>query len=101
MAKHNSKSPIHYFRNRGWFSLRHFKDAVFGRWLGFALAIIGVYVLSSAHIPTQWLGWLITGLSCAIWVWYGYKDKDWPRMLMELFYCFLAIRAILNWMNMI
>ena len=57
-------------------------------------------MLSSAHIPTQWLGWLITGLSCAIWVWCGYKDKDWPRMIMELMYMFLSLRAVFNWLGM-
>jgi len=59
-----------------------------------------VYILSSANISTQWVGWLITGASCGMWVWFGYKDKDWPRMLMELVYLFLALRAMMNWLNL-
>jgi hypothetical protein len=46
------------------------------------------------------VGWSISAVSCAIWVYYGYKDKDWPRMLMEVMFMFLAIRAVLNWINM-
>ena len=78
----------------------NFKGTVPVRWIGFILAILGVYVLSSANISTQWLGWTISSVSCAIWVYMGYKDKDIPRMLMELVYVFLSIRAILNWLNL-
>lgn len=56
-------------------------------------------MLSSANISTQWIGWSISSVSCAIWVYMGYKDKDWPRMLMELVYVFLSIRAVMNWLG--
>jgi hypothetical protein len=78
----------------------NFKGTVPVRWIGFILAILGVYVLSSANVSTQWLGWTISSISCTIWVYMGYKDKDIPRMLMELVYVFLSIRAILNWLNL-
>jgi|TARA_Y100000590_G_scaffold3668_1_gene4849 drug/metabolite transporter (DMT)-like permease len=67
------------------------------RWLGFTLAIIGVYILSNAQPDTQWIGWSITSMSCAIWVLKGIEDRDIPRTLMELMYVILAIRAIFNW----
>ena len=78
----------------------NFKGTVPVRWIGFILAILGVYVLSSANISTQWLGWTISSISCTIWVYMGWKDKDIPRMLMELVYVFLSVRAILNWLNL-
>ena len=78
----------------------NFKGTVPVRWIGFILAILGVYVLSSANISTQWLCWTISSISCTIWVYMGYKDKDIPRMLMELVYVFLSVRAILNWLNL-
>ncbi len=81
------------------FKRANFKVRNQGRWLGFLLAIISVWVLSSAVIATQWMGWTLASLSCIIWVWYGYKDKDYPRMLMELFYLILAMRAIWNWIQ--
>ena len=76
----------------------NFKGTVPVRWIGFILAILGVYVLSSANISTQWLGWTISSISCTIWVYMGWKDKDIPRMLMELFYLLLAMRAVYNWL---
>ena len=66
----------------------NFKGTVPVRWIGFILAILGVYVLSSANISTQWLGWTISSISCTIWVYMGYTDKDIPRMIMELVYVF-------------
>jgi len=58
-----------------------------------------VWVLSSAVIATQWIGWTLASISCGIWVYYGYKDKDYPRMLMEIVYVILAMRAIWNWLQ--
>ena len=55
MAKHDSKSPIHNTRIRRWFGVQSFKGTVFGRWLGFGLAILGVYILSSANISFKLL----------------------------------------------
>jgi len=69
------------------------------RWIGFALAVTSVFILSAANISTQWLGWSLSVLSCVMWVYFGYKDKDWPRMLMECMYLILSLRAVLNWLS--
>jgi hypothetical protein len=100
MAKNDSKPPIYNSGNTRWFGTKNFRGSVPGRWIGFFLAILGVWILSSANISTQWVGWSISAISCAMWVYYGYKDKDWPRMWMEIMFMFLAIRAVLNWINM-
>ena len=98
MATHDSKSPIHSSGNRRWFGIRNIKGAVPERWLGFALAILGVYILSSANIATQWVGWLFSVIACIMWVYFGYKDRDWPRALMELMYLIFSMRAMYNWL---
>ena len=98
MAKHDSKSPIHSSGNRRWLGLRYIKGAVPERWLGFALAVASVWILSSANISTQWIGWLLSVIACFMWVYFGYKDKDWPRALMELMYLILSMRAMYNWL---
>jgi hypothetical protein len=69
------------------------------RWIGFALAVTSVFILSAANISTQWLGWSLSVLACIMWVYFGYKDKDWPRMLMECMYLILSLRAVLNWLS--
>ena len=98
MAKHDSKPPVYNKRNRRWFSIRYFDGAVPERWLGFALAVASVWILSSANISTQWIGWLLSVIACVMWVYFGYKDKDWPRALMELMYLILSMRAMYNWL---
>jgi hypothetical protein len=67
------------------------------RWLGFILAMISAFILSSGNGELQWLGWAVALFSCSIWVYMGYKDKDIPRALMELMYLCLAIRGVWNW----
>ncbi len=68
------------------------------RWIGFILAFIGVFILSDANITTQVYGWAVSILSCSIWVYIGYKDKDIARTCMELMYLIVAIRATINWL---
>ena len=68
------------------------------RWLGLAIAVSSVYILSEANIATQWLGWLLSVVACIMWVWFGYRDKDYPRALMELMYLLLSMRAMYNWL---
>lgn len=70
------------------------------RWLGFAIAVLSVYILSGANISTQWIGWSLSVVACVMWVWFGYKDKDWPRMLMETMYMLLSLRAVFNWLGL-
>jgi hypothetical protein len=98
MAKHDSKPPVYDTRNKRWLSLRYFKGSVSERWLGFALAVASVWILSSANISTQWIGWLLSVIACVMWVYFGYKDRDWPRALMELMYLILSMRAMYNWL---
>jgi len=78
--------------------IRFYKRLDGMRWLGFALAMIGAYVLSNANPDTQWLGWVICTFSCGIWMYMGIKDKDTPRALMEFMFLLLALRAIYNWL---
>ena len=68
------------------------------RWLGLAIAVSSVYILSEANIATQWVGWLLSVVACIMWVWFGYRDKDYPRALMELMYLILSMRAMYNWL---
>ena len=49
------------------------------RWLGLAIAVSSVYILSEANIATQWIGWLLSVIACVMWVYFGYRDKDYPR----------------------
>lgn len=69
------------------------------RWIGFALAVLGAYILGNAVIESQWIGWAICSLSCLIWILMGIKDRDTPRTLMEIMYFIIGIRAIVNWLN--
>ena len=68
------------------------------RWLGLAIAVSSVYILSEANVSTQWIGWLLSVIACFMWVWFGYRDKDYPRALMELMYLILSMRAMYNWL---
>ena len=70
------------------------------RWLGFALAFFGAFILGNADISSQWLGWTICSASCMIWIFMGIKDRDIPRTLMEIMYFIIGIRAIVNWLNL-
>lgn len=69
------------------------------RWLGFILAIAGALLLSGGNPDVQWLGWAVSSVSCTIWVYMGYRDRDIPRALMELMYLILAIRGVINWLG--
>ena len=69
------------------------------RWLGFILAMAGVYILSGANTEVQWIGWSISCMSCSIWLYAGIKDQDIPRALMEFAYLCLALRGVYNWIQ--
>ena len=79
--------------------IRYYQNLNKGRWLGFILAMISVYILSEANVDTQWLGWSLSCISCCLWVYFGIKDKDIPRTLMELVYLLLSMRAVFNWLS--
>ena len=68
------------------------------RWIGLAIAVSSVFILSEANVDTQWLGWFLSIIACMMWVWFGYRDKDYPRALMELMYLLLSMRAMYNWL---
>lgn len=68
------------------------------RWIGLAIAVSSVFILSEANIDTQWIGWFLSIVACIMWVYWGYKDKDYPRALMELMYLLLSMRAMYNWL---
>ena len=79
--------------------IRYYKNINGWRWLGFFIAMASVSILSSANISTQWVGWSLSVVACIMWVYFGLKDKDWPRALMELMYLVLSMRAVFNWIN--
>ena len=78
--------------------IRYYRKIDGWRWTGFALAMLGAFILSGGDPNVQWMGWAVACFSCSIWIWMGVKDKDSPRELMELFYLFLSIRGIYNWL---
>ena len=69
-----------------------------GRWLGLGIAVASVYILSEANVSTQWIGWFLSVIACFMWVYFGWRDKDYPRALMELMYLILSMRAMYNWL---
>jgi len=79
--------------------IRYYKNIDGWRWLGFLIAMASVSILSSANISTQWVGWSLSVVACIMWVYFGLKDRDWPRALMELMYLVLSMRAVFNWLN--
>ena len=78
--------------------IRYYKDINGARWIGFGLAMASVFILSSANISTQWVGWTFSVIACIMWVYFGSKDRDWPRTLMELMYLIFSMRAVYNWL---
>ena len=78
--------------------IRYYKNINGWRWLGFFIAMASVSILSSANISTQWVGWSLSVVACGMWVYFGLKDKNWPRALMELMYLILSMRAVYNWL---
>ena len=68
------------------------------RWLGFALAMLSAFLLSGGNAEIQWMGWAVATVSCSMWIYFGVKDGDTPRALMEGMYLLLALRAIYNWL---
>ncbi len=79
--------------------IRYYQKIDGWRWLGFILAMVGAFILSSGDPDRQWMGWAIAIFSCSIWIYMGIKDKDTPRALMELMYMLLAMRGIWNWLH--
>ena len=68
------------------------------RWIGFFIAMISVFILSAGNPETQYIGWLLSVISCTLWVYIGYRDRDIARSLMEMMYLALSVRAVINWL---
>ena len=77
--------------------IRYYQNINGWRWLGFILAMISAFLLSGGNPEVQWIGWAVATVSCTMWVYFGIKDGDTPRALMEGMYLLLAIRGIYNW----
>ena len=75
--------------------IRYYKDLDNLRWIGFLLSVIAVFILTDKN-PNTMLGWSISSLSCGLWVYFAYKDRDTPRTVMELMYLLLEIRGVMN-----
>ena len=78
--------------------IRFYNNLKGWRWIGFVLAMVSAFLLSGGNPNVQWLGWAVACVSCSIWIYMGFKDKDIPRALMEIFYLLLAIRGVYNWL---
>ena len=79
--------------------IRFYNNLKGWRWIGFVLAMVSAFLLSGGNPSVQWIGWMVACISCSIWIYMGFKDKDTPRALMEIFYLLLAIRGVYNWLG--
>ena len=66
------------------------------RWLAFGLTLLGTYLLTNTNINYFSVGWGISGISTVMWFYFGFKDQDIPRALMELCFVLLCIRGVIN-----
>ncbi len=67
-----------------------------GRWIALFLCLLGTWLLTNKDIEYFSLGWAISGISTLMWCWFGIRDKDLPRALMEFFFVILCIRGVIN-----
>ncbi len=79
--------------------IRYYQNINGWRWLGFILAMISAFLLSGGNPSVQWIGWAVATISCSMWIYFGVKDGDTPRALMELMYLLLALRGVWNWIG--
>jgi hypothetical protein len=77
--------------------IRYYQNINGWRWLGFILAMISAFLLSGGNPSVQWIGWAVATVSCSMWIYFGIKDGDTPRALMEGMYLLLAVRGVYNW----
>tara|TARA_Y100001970_G_C14234689_1_gene861031 strand:+ start:1003 stop:1215 length:213 start_codon:yes stop_codon:yes gene_type:complete len=66
------------------------------RWIAFATTMLGTWLLTNTNISLFSLGWGISGLSTLAWAYFGFKDRDYPRALMEVCFVLLCIRGVIN-----
>ena len=67
-----------------------------GRWIALFFCLGGTWLLTNTDIRYFSLGWAISGLATIMWCYFGIRDKDLPRALMELFFVILCIRGVIN-----
>ena len=77
--------------------IRYYQNINGWRWLGFILAMISAFLLSGGNPSVQWIGWAVATVSCSMQIYFGIKDGDTPRALMEGMYLLLAVRGVYNW----
>tara|TARA_R100000458_G_C8238421_1_gene218116 strand:+ start:1005 stop:1220 length:216 start_codon:yes stop_codon:yes gene_type:complete len=68
------------------------------RWIAFVAVLISLSLLTSGNVGVQWIGWVISSCSSLAWAWFAMKDKDTPRMLMEICYLAAGLWGIYNWL---
>ena len=65
------------------------------------LAIIAVVILTSfKDNRMQSIGWLVSGVSCSLWAYWGWLDRmkeGYARFIMESFYFSMALWGFVNW----
>ena len=66
------------------------------RWFALALCLVGTWLLTNTNISLFSVGWTLSGLSTVMWCYFGIRDKDLPRALMEMFFVILCIRGVIN-----
>ena len=77
--------------------IRYYKNINGVRRIVVGLAMSRVFILFSANIATLLVVWSLSGVYCMMWIYIGYKDRDWARTLMELMYLIMSMRATYNW----
>ena len=66
------------------------------RWIAFAMTMLGTFLLTNTNINLFSLGWGLSGISTMMWTYFGLRDRDLPRALMELCFVILCIRGVIN-----
>ena len=66
------------------------------RWIDLALCLAGTWLLTNTNISLFSLGWAISGVSTAMWCYFGWRDRDITRAIMELCFVVLCIRGVIN-----
>lgn len=69
------------------------------RWVAFLGAVSSLVLLTSGVVSIQWLGWLISSISCLAWIYFARQDRDTPRMLMEMCYFIASLIGVINWLQ--
>ena len=66
------------------------------RWIAFATTMLGTWLLTNTNINLFSLGWAISGISTFAWAYFCFKDRDYPRALMDVCFVLLCIRGVIN-----